>query len=234
MVMQKDVAYPTLTQPDDLPPPRERTESGIRLRPSRTGFSVLLRGPAGRRESEPPAASDILQELSDAQVALTKALIGAQALVAGIPRDPSAHAAAQSIRERIADLNELRTALAAVNLDACDPRTSVLFTENAPLTEYMRGLYVWVQAVLRALDELASGLRVLAPDWSLLRARLEDSTTFYLTNLEKPIARAATQLRLRLPEINDPSDPLSEFDEHLIYLFWASSHLARNLEERFG
>jgi hypothetical protein len=181
---------------------------------------------------EPRAVA--VEELSDEQLTLTMSLLCAQNIVKGLPRDPSAHAAGQSIRERVADLNELRNALAAVNLDACDPRLASLFAEQAPLADYMRGLYTWATAVLRALEDLANGLRVLSPDWATLRARLEDSAAFYLAHLERPIAEAATRLRLRTPELNDPRDPVADFDEHLVALFWAAAHLGRNLEERFG
>jgi hypothetical protein len=37
-----------------------------------------------------------------------------------------------------------------------------------------------------------------------------------------------------MPELNDPRDPVADFDEHLVALFWAAAHLEKKLEERFG
>jgi hypothetical protein len=233
MDMQKNAAYPTLTQPQDLPAPRERTDSHVRIRPGRTGFGSLFRGAAARREPiETPRS--VTSELNDEHLTLSMGLLSAQHVVDDVPRDPSAHAAAQSVRERIADMNELRSALGAVTLDACDPRMAPLLAESAPLTDYMRGLFTWAKAALRALEELARGLRVLDPNWATLRARLEDASVFYLADLERPIAEQATRLRLRLPEISDPLDPLVDFEEHLIQLFWAAQNLSKGLEKRFG
>jgi hypothetical protein len=206
----------------------------VRITPRKTGFAPLFGGPAARRDSSEPRTRAVVEELSEDQITLTMSLLCVQNMVAEVPRDPSAHAAAQSVKERLADLTELKNALGNVNLDACDPRLAPLFAENAPLNDYLRGLFAWTKAVLRALEELARGLRVLDPDWATLRARLEDASVFYLADLERPIAEQATRLRLRIPEINDPRDPLADFDEHLIELFWAASYLAKGLEKRFG
>jgi hypothetical protein len=236
-VMQKDASYPTLTPSEDLPAPRERADSHVRIRSggaARTGFGPLLRPPPIRRGTQDEVSRAVLDELSEAQLGFTMSLLRAKDMILGIPRDPSAHAAAQSIRDRIADLHEVRSALAAVNLDACDARLAPLFAENGALTDYLRGLYTWTRALVRALEEIADGLRVLDPNWALLRARIEDFASFYLVELEKPIAHAATILRLRHPELDNPNDPLVDFDEHLSQLFWAAAYLAKNLENRFG
>jgi hypothetical protein len=209
----------------------------VRIRagsPTRTGFGPLFRGPAARRDLGESQSRAVLEEFSEEQITLTMSLLCVQNLVQDVPRDPSAHAAAQSVRERLADLNELRSALAAVNLDGCDARLAPLFAENAPLNDYLRGLFAWTKAVIRALEELATGLRVLEPNWTTLRARLEDAASFYLAHLERPIGEQATRLRVRAPELNDPRDPLADFDEHLIQLFWAASYLAKGLVQRFG
>jgi hypothetical protein len=176
-----------------------------------------------------------LEELAVEQTALTRSLRGASEIIGTIPRDPSAHAAAQSMRDRLADLGELKAALDAVYLDATDPRMHEMLGRDSALTEYLRGLYTWCKGVLRAFEELASGLRVLTPDWALLRARLDDARAFYLDELEGLLHGELARLRLHS---NGPAsgtgDPLSDLDAHLAELFWAAAYLATSLEKRFG
>jgi hypothetical protein len=206
----------------------------VRIAPRRTGFAPLLRSaPLARRDELPPRRT-ALHELAEEQLALTMAVLSAGGLVEDVPRDPSAHAAANAMRARLAELAELRNALNAVHLDSADARLAPLFGDGAPLTEYMRGLYAWTRGVLRALDEVGQGLRILSPDWALLRARLEHAAGFYLPEIEPQIGRAATYLKLRSPELDAPCDPVSDFDERLLSLFAAAARLARGLDQRFG
>jgi len=151
-----------------------------------------------------------------------------------LPRDPSVHAAAQSMTERMADLAELRSALGAVYLDATDPRMHELLAVDSALSEYLRGLYTWCRGTLRAFFELAEGLRTLNPDWACLRSRLDDARAFYLEELEGQIQIEVARMRVHFPTTHSASDPLAELDAHLTELFWAAGHFGRSLEKRFG
>ena len=220
---------------DTYTPHRGRSDSHVRFRNQATGFAAIASGAIGttRRELQPRERS-ILEELGDEQRALSASLTSTDRIVDGVPRDPSAHAAAQSMRERLGDLGELRTALDAVYLDSTDPRMLEILGRDAALSEYMRGLYAWTKAVFRAFEELAAGLRVLHPDWAVLRQRLEDARAFYLDDLEGQIALDVGRLRMRWPSMGHERDPLSDLDAHLAELFWSAAFLARSLEKRFG
>jgi hypothetical protein len=218
-----------------VPPARPRADSHVRVRPARTGFAAIARGQLAptRREQQPHVPSCI-EDLASEQHALADALRSFDLDAMDLPRDPSVHAAAQSMTERLADLGELRSALGAVYLDATDPRMHEIVQLDSPLSEYMRGLYTWCRGVLRAFVELGQGLRALHPDWSLLRSRLDDARAFHLEELEGQIQLEIGRLRLHFPTINAAHDPLSELDAHLAELFWAAGHLGRGLDKRFG
>src|SRR5512140_524743 len=174
--------------PSESLPPRPRADSHVRVRPSATGFGAIARGQLGptRREQQsrvPSCIEDIAREHHALAEALRRFDLGAMDL----PRDPSVHAAAESMAQRLADLGELRSALGAVYLDATDPRMQEILQSDSPLSEYLRGVYSWCRGVLRAFDELAIGLRTLQPDWALFRSRLDDARAFYLEEIEGQI-----------------------------------------------
>jgi len=214
---------------DFLPPVRQRAQSYVRVRT--TGFAALMLGslgPIARRDRLGDEARSFLEELGDEQLTLQMSLLCVEHVVEGVPRDPSAHAAAHSLRARIDDLADLRNALNAVYLDAADPRMCAMLRHDGPLAEYLRGLYAWSKGVLRALEDVARELRVLSPDWAQLRTRLEDARAFYLDDLESAVRREAGALFV------EEGDPLGELSAHVEDLFWAASYLAQSLEKRFG
>jgi hypothetical protein len=221
--------------PEAAPPVRPRADSHVRVRPATTGFAALARGQLAptRREAQPHLPS-CLEDLASEQQALGEALRNFDLDAMDLPRDPSVHAAAQSMTDRLADLGELRSALGAVYLDATDPRMQQILQLDSPLSEYLRGLYTWCRGVLRAFVELGHGLRALDPDWSLLRSRLDDARAFYLEELEGQIQLEVGRLRLHFPTLHAAHDPLAELDAHLAELFWAAAHLGRGLDKRFG
>ncbi len=221
--------------PSSAPAPRPRADSHVRVRPASTGFTALARGQLAptRREAQPQLRACV-EELATEQQALGEALRAFDLDAMDLPRDPSVHAAAQSMTERLADLGELRSALGAVYLDATDPRMQELVQRDSALSEYLRGLYTWCRGVLRAFVELGQGLRTLHPDWSLLRSRLDDARVFYIEELEGQIQLEVGRMRLHFPTLHAARGPLSELDAHLAELFWAAGHLGRSLEKRFG
>ena len=214
---------------------RPRADSYVRVRPAATGFASIARGQIGptRREAQAKAPS-FVEQLADEQRGLGEAIKSFDLDAMDLPRDPSVHAAAQSMTERMADLAELRSALGAVYLDATDPRMHELLAVDSALSEYLRGLYTWCRGTLRAFFELAEGLRTLSPDWACLRSRLDDARAFYLEELEGQIQIEVARMRVHFPTTNVASDPLAELDAHLTELFWAAGHFGRSLEKRFG
>jgi hypothetical protein len=176
----------------------------------------------------------VLEEFGDEQLTMTVNVMCVDHIIDGVPRDPSSHAAAASMRERLDDMCDLRGALNGMYLLATDPRMRDLLGRDAPLTEYLRGLYAWAKAVLRAFEVSGYALRSLSVDWAGLRARIEDAAPFYFAELESEIADAAARMQLVMPETNHPADPLSELDDRLADVFAAATKLSTSLQERFG
>ena len=210
------------------PRARPRADSHVRFRPQATGFTGLLR----RAENpSPDGVLAFLRELGDAQLTLTINLLGLEHSVDGLPYDVSVRAAGESLRARLQELTEQRSALDAVYLDASDPRMALLLGADAPLAGYLRGLYAWTAAVTRAIVDLAAGLRALDLDWASTRARIDDARGHHRADLESAIRADLARVALRAPSLGDPLGVLSE---HLAELFWAASYLAKGLDKKFG
>jgi hypothetical protein len=186
------------------------------------------------RSQRVPTYATVLEELGDEQLNLTVNLVCVDHIVDGVPRDPSSLAAAATMRGRLDDLSELRGALNDLYLLATDPRMHEMVGPDAPLTEYLRGVYTWCKALLRALEESAYALRSLSVDWALLRMRIEDAAPFYMPELEGDIVAGAAQLLFLHPETKKAEDPLALLDERLQALFVSAATLSQRLEERFG
>ncbi len=131
-------------------------------------------------------AQDLLDELCEDQLTMSVNLARLEESVAAAPRDASVNAALRTLEARLADLGALRDALARVQLATVDTRLQRLVVPESPLADYLRGIYAWGHAVVRALDHLASSLRT-HPDWALLRWRIEEAKNFHFDELHEPI-----------------------------------------------
>src|SRR5688572_5578837 len=166
-------------------PARGPNESHVRLRPAPLVGNIEFLD-----------AQDLLDELCEDQLNLSMGLACLERAIEDAPRDHSARAALRSLDARLQDLIALRDALAEVHLLTIDPRLQRLFVPEAPLSDYLRGIYAWTHAVVRALDQLAAGLRKLQPDWATLRWRLEEAKNFHFDDLEESIRGDITALAI--------------------------------------
>jgi hypothetical protein len=180
------------------------------------------------------AENRMLDDLASEQLTFTMGLLCFESDGEGLPYDPSTRAAAQTLALRLGDLATVRDCLQAFQLDLYDARVSPLLHVDGPVAEYLRGVYAWTKAVIRAFEDLRSELRALSPNWAKLRARLEDASTFYLKDLEPLIRAQAARLRHDAPEMTDPRDPLYEFRAHLDALLTSTATLHDGLVCRFG
>lgn len=199
--------------------------SGPRRRDSR----VRVRAPR-----VPDEFLAVLEELVHEQLTMTVNVMCVDHIMDGVPPDLSAQAACAAMRARIDDLGELRVALSGLYLLATDPRMRPLLGRDDVLTEYLRGLYTWAKAVLRAFEDAGFALHSLAVDWSVLRARIEDAAPFYFAELEPEVAAAAERLLLAEQGRLHPADPLSGLAAQLALVFTCASRLSVSLADRFG
>jgi hypothetical protein len=180
-------------------------------------------------------AQDLLDELCEDQLTMSMNLARLEETIAAAPRDASAQAALRTMAARIADLGALRDALATVHVATVDPRLQRIVVPDSALGDYLRGIYAWGHAVVRALDDLAGSLRA-QPDWALLRWRIEEAKNFHFDELHEAIRADVLALTIvanggsfgaERPAIED----LEYAVERLIATAVA---LEEHLDERFG
>lgn len=167
-------------------------------------------------------AMRVLDAMGEAQLELTLDILCLESAASVVAYDPSARAAADTLRTRIHELADLRDALNEVYLEGGSARASLCFTPGRPLAAYTRGLYVWAGSVVRSLTTLAGQLRTLTPDWHALRQELASASAWYFDGLlpdarEDAAASGAPELAAKCEE-----------------LFWAASLAFKGLEKPFG
>jgi hypothetical protein len=156
-------------------------DSHIRLR------EVPANSPRLRGSVEWLEAQDLLDELCDDQLVLSMNLGCLERSSLERPRNLCAVAALRSIELRLRDLANVRDALAVLQLSTIAKSVHRAFLPDAPLADYLRGVYAWSHAVVKALDELVSGLTSAQPDWASYRWRIEEAKNFHFFELEDAI-----------------------------------------------
>ena len=225
--------------PPTLPPPppvaasrRSADDSHIRLRPQ---AAQAAKGPRAT-DIELLDARDLLDELCEDQLTMSLNLACLEESVAQAPRSPSSRAALRVLEARLADLVALRDGLATLHASTVDPRLQRVVLPEAPLAEYMRGLYAWAHAVLRALDQLACSLRTLAPDWALLRWRIVEAKNFHFDELHEPIRAELIALTIvsNAGSFGAAPPPIEDLQYAVERLFSTGVALEKHLDERFA
>ncbi len=220
--------------PKTVPPPAPR------VKPSANDSHVRLRAmpvPLLPRatEIEHLDAQDLLDELCEDQLMLSMDLTRLEELVAAAPNDAPARAALRTLSARLADLGALRDTLANVQLAIIDPRLQRVAVPDAPLADYLRGIYSWAHAVLRALDHLVTSLRG-QPDWALLRWRIEEAKNFHFDELHEGIR--ADLMALTVVTNGGAFGANGPAVNELVYaverLISTAIALEKHLDERFG
>lgn len=228
-----EVAKPTLVPAaaDGAPKRGRRGDSHVRLRP-------VADAPSFPRATaiEFLDAQELLDELCEDQITLSMNLACLERAVEEAPRDASACAAIRTLSMRIADLAALREALAAVQTASVDSRVHRLYVTDSPLADYVRGLYAWVHAVVRALDQLAASLKVLSPDWAMLRWRIDEAKNFHFDELHEPIRKDIVALTIvaNAGSLGRNPPDVEELHYAVERLFSTATALEEHLDERFG
>lgn len=174
-------------------------------------------------------ANLLLDDLAAEHLQMAMGLAGLEGVLEAAPRDPSARAALRVLEARVEDLGLLRDALASIATAAADARLHRAFLPDAPLAEYLRGIYAWMHAVVRALTDLAEGLRTLSPDWAQLRSRLDEARMFHFEELHGAIEAELLALALLAPESRH-----EDLGTAVETLLGAAIALEDRLDERFG
>lgn len=180
-------------------------------------------------------AQDLLDELCEDQLMLSMNLTCLEELVAAAPPQAAARAALRTLAARLADLAALRDALANVQVSTIDPRLQRIAVPDSPLADYLRGIYSWAHAVVRALDHLVGSLRA-QPDWALLRWRLEEAKNFHFDELHEAIRADLTALTVVANggSFGANRPPVEELQYAVERLIATAVALEEHLDERFG
>lgn len=205
---------------------RSANDSHVRLR-----AAPLLRTP----EIDFVDAQELLDELCEDQLTLSMSLGGLEEAIAEAPAGPSARAAVRTLTARFADLSALRDALANVHQSFVDVRLQRILMPDSPLAEYLRGLYAWAHAVVRALDFLARSL-ANRPDWALLRWRIEEAKNFHFDELHETIRADLLALSIIANggSFGANIPPANELQYAVERLLSTAVALEEHLDERFG
>jgi len=228
-------------RPEAVPPSRPKAESHVRLRTPSPAPAAAF--PPAAPPPFPPAADidfldaqELLDELCEDQLTLSMNLACLERAIEQAPRDASARAALRTLEARLADLGAFRDALAVVQVASVDPRVQRLFSADSSTADYLRGLYAWAHAVVRALDQLAASLRTLQPDWALLRWRIDEAKNFHFDELQDDIRRDLQALSVVANRGSfGPRRPnVEELQYAMERLFSTATALEEHLDERFG
>jgi hypothetical protein len=186
-------------------------------------------------------AQDLLDELCEDQLTLSMNLARLEESVAAAPRDASVSAALRTVDARVADLGALRDALARVQLATVDPRLQRLVVPESPLADYLRGVYAWGHAVVRALEQLAVSLQPKGalrarPDWATLRWRIEEAKNFHFDELHEPIRAdlLAFTILAQGGAFGADRPRIEELEYAVERLLSTARALEEHLDERFG
>ena len=227
--------------PPTIPPPpralRVDLEPHQRHQRSAGDSHVRLRAPPLPRATEIESldAQELLDELCEDQLTLTVNLAGLEESIARAPRAPSARAAVRTLESRLADLSALRDVLANVHQSFVDARLQRLVVPDSPLADYLRGIYAWTHAVVRALDHLATSLDA-RPDWALLRWRLDEGKNFHFDELHEAIRADLLALSIVANggSFGANGPPVEELQYAVERLLATAVALEAHLDERFG
>ncbi len=159
-------------------------------------------------------------EIGDARLHLDADLERLEHALDGLTSHPFGDGPSQWMRVRLYEVSVLRDAIGRVHGDADDPRMALLLRPDGPLADYLRGIVAWSQTIVRAFDELVTGLSSRRPEWSRLHLRLAEGAIFHLQDLVRPIRQESSSLDV-------PT-------EHLEELFWGAALLQLTLATRFS
>ena len=209
------------------PEPEKKERLNSPLWRSSGQFAAAMRAPV---EGDGPSfEGDVLH----ARQALVDSLRQVRVATASMPPDPAVHAATQSVLERLKDVEALEHAITEACLETRDDRLISLTLDGA-FAEYIRSLFAWGLAVVRALDELVADLKRLAPEWPKLRERLVEAEGFYLAALEPEVIEQVERLRVEREQLGDYQPLPPQTQQKIEELFLSAAGLQQGLEKRFG
>jgi hypothetical protein len=218
--------------PKTVPPPpspastKPRSDSHVRIRAQASAAPDV--------EIEFLDALELLDDLGDDQVTLSMALASIERVTETGPRDLSALAALRAIYERVEDIRAVRNAIADVQRIAVDKRLHRVFVCDAPLAEYLRGVYAWLHEAARALGTAAMQLQTLSADWSDYRRRIDEAKNFHFDELMVPIVEDLKALAEVARAFEPPHPPVRQLAAAIGRLFKVATYLETSLDQPLG
>jgi hypothetical protein len=134
-------------------------------------------------EDEQRQACQLLDAVGDEALTLSVNMETVRHALDSVPYDRSTRAAAQTVRRRLAEMDDVANALFEVLTVCSSPAAAPLLANDAPLADYLRGVVAWWRGILQAFEQVTPALQTLSADWGLLRRRIEDAGAFLLPEL---------------------------------------------------
>jgi len=220
-------ALPKTVPPPPAPAPTKgRSDSHVRIRAQVAAAPDV--------EIEFLDALELLDDLGEDQLSLSMSLAAIERATETGPRDLSALAALRTIYERVEDLRAVRNAIADVQRIAIDRRLHRAFVADAPLAEYLRGVYAWLHEAARALDVVAMQLHSLDADWPTFRRRIDEAKNFHFDELHPEIEEDLVALAEVAASMEPPHPPIRELGAAIGRLFQAAAALEASLDQPLG
>jgi hypothetical protein len=170
-----------------MPPTRREERKPRRDDPGAGDSHIRLRAAPRHTATGNANAQDFLDQIGDEQLNLTVELLCLRRAIDELARHPRGQTLARALTVREAMLTRLRDALECLYVRTATRRLHPLFLDDGPLADYLRGLYAWLHAAIRAFDQLVDSIRTGQPDWALLRWRLGEARAFHFPDLDGSI-----------------------------------------------
>jgi hypothetical protein len=223
------IALPRGRAPHDAP--RATHDSHVRLRVAGAMESAPKHGASALAgHVEWLEAQELLDELAEDQLTLSMKLACLRRAMGSTESHGRERAAVRTLGKCLRDLETVRDVLAAVQRAAVPRSVQPAFLPDAPLAEYLRGVYAWLFAVVRALEQLVLGLQALAPNYALHCWRIEEAKNFHFDELEDAIIEDLATL---FAEAGN-RDAVTELTASFEVLIACARGLEVRLDERFA
>lgn len=176
------------------------------------GSYIRLRAAPRTDEDNLAEAQEFIDQIGDAHLNLTVELVCLRRTVEELAAMPRGATLARALEHREAVLVQLRDALERLHVRTATRRLHPIFLPDGPLADYLRGLYDWLDASVRAFGALVASVRFGRPDWALFRFRLSEARAFHFPELDAAIRADVTALEVVTADAGAADDARSALE----------------------
>jgi hypothetical protein len=218
-------AYPAHYDPEEEM--RPRANSYVRMRAETQTLTQVIDPYTEPPTTRIPAAGNIeisREVLANHLLNLTVNVLHLKRLLELEPGHPFARAATRLLGDRVGELEDVRDAVEAV-LAVRGQRASSLFQPGSPMTAYLKGLFLFAEALSDAFEDVLGTAYQTTVDWMTLRMRVVEASHFYFDGLAQAVRN---ELEKTAPRGG------TDLDECVEELFFFASYMQGNTANTLG